>query len=373
MNTEQPTKENYFNWLKLSKEMEDFYKDTPLLEKLNNQKKLNPNTKPHIVFSDYDWTFKREGMLEETNINQELADQAMVPTIIVSGRNRRELLRHIIKDGFKLPEAISSSVGTELWILKKTLTKDQEKEILKEENLDQVLDLYEADPGYEKNLISKGYDKKSVLEKSRKMLDKIYKNHPNWNLGFQPNQEMVNDNGETIDLNTLKVSFNFYLPEDEKDESEFQEKVASEVARFFPEVKIIVCSDDFIGEKPGKKVRFNLDLLPVGKDYVVKYMREHFGTEGLVAGDSGNDLEMLLYSGAPASVLVGGSKPEAVSVVNKNIPEFREGRRVQRFELEDGTTGLIYVGNESELGPIGLRNASRFFSKFKAMRDRQRS
>lgn len=128
--------------------------------------------------------------------------------------------------------------------------------------------------------------------------------------------------------------------------------------------------------------KFNIDLLPLhaGKELAIRYLAEKFGLKGFAAGDSGNDLSMLLEGGQPA-ILVGGARQEAKTIVletgepspRSDVREFRQEDLIQKIYVggnhhDDAAKGIVNALSRGDFNPnnaVQLVNSLYQLSKTK--------
>jgi hypothetical protein len=136
-------------------------------------------------------------------------------------------------------------------------------------------------------------------------------------------------------------------------------EAAGVVARFqavlaaggFGGVRLVLSHSRPVG---GDVYRFNLDIVAHSKADAVQYMTREYGCGGVVAGDSGNDADMLLDAG-DVGVVVGGSKPEIVRMLAEQAP-LRVTRHFRVLARPHGVR-LLYVDPSARRGPESLLHA----------------
>ncbi len=98
----------------------------------------------------------------------------------------------------------------------------------------------------------------------------------------------------------------------------------------------------------------------------VVYIAEKTGVGfKVVAGDSSNDLEMLMGSKGDVSIIVGGSRPEILKVVDQNILNNEINKDVKVIKDSDGNIKKIYYREiGSRRGPDSI---SKIFKDVKIM------
>lgn len=116
--------------------------------------------------------------------------------------------------------------------------------------------------------------------------------------------------------------------------------LAGQARKYFAPFKIIVCEEihhnaTLPADVPKRK--FCLDIVPATKADAITYLVNKLGiTGGFKAGDSGNDVDMLLYPDNLVPILVGGYKPEAYAAIRAELTDdgggplhtLKDGRRI---------------------------------------------
>lgn len=175
-----------------------------------------------------------------------------------------------------------------------------------------------------------------------------------------------------------KISFYFFSKQGQLDE------VSKIFADKFPDQKIIICEEISYNSKLSSEnelKKYCLDIVPFTKGDAVNYLLKVTGiNRGIVAGDSGNDVDMLLESKNLNGVLVGGYKKEAILSLKRVINDssdsnWKNGKRsFQRVVNPDGIVKNIYIEPESEKRKASesiaraieiLERAERIFGKNK--------
>ncbi len=139
-----------------------------------------------------------------------------------------------------------------------------------------------------------------------------------------------------------------------------------------PNIKVVFSHNESLSSD---RHRFNIDLVPVTKTDVIHYMSEKYHVVGVVAGDSGNDTDMLLDS--QIATIVGGAKPELLEVM-KTLESAREVKGIgqKHLRLVQSETGentqLLYIEPDQQeaKGPQSLEKALHAFELLDAIRKR---
>ncbi|OQA03656.1 MAG: Sucrose-6F-phosphate phosphohydrolase [bacterium ADurb.Bin400] len=162
--------------------------------------------------------------------------------------------------------------------------------------------------------------------------------------------------GTTKDVQRFKISFHFYAAKPET--VAMIERLASSI---FPNHYTIICEE--IGYNRGLPAKtsirkYCLDVVAATKSTAVRYISTLTGvSEGIVAGDSGNDVDMLLENSKFHAVLVGGATSEAVSEIEKRLASKTKGS-VYKMVGRNGTTKSCYVERDPKrMGPESIIEA----------------
>lgn len=262
--------------------------------------------KRSALITDIDNTLYRAGHEDAVQAAWGLrakASEASYPIIAVTGGDYEQLVRGRI-ESHELPvlDVLVTSVGTEIRYLLSDGT-------------------YQKDQVYDKKLKDTGYDRLSVVKKAQQLIAEEKANGAK--VRFQdPAEEAKYLVRPDLTYLPYKVSLHFFA-EDNGDQ------MAIRFKHQFSRLKIVVCEEINHNAtlKPGeKRKKYCLDIMPATKADAVNYLIEKLKIEqGVVAGDSGNDIDMLLET--PKSfiaVAVGGHKVElkqaleAHKVANRN-------------------------------------------------------
>lgn len=261
-----------------------------LSEMLRAQKKLR---KPHsALITDIDNTFYRSGHRAAEVAAWELnkrANTAPYPIIAVTGNSFEHVRRRIENGELPVFQAVVGDVGTDMWLLESdgTFTRDQP---------------------YQKRLSGSGYNRRDVVQAARLLLP-FFRKH-GIRMQFQaPEKEAAYLTHPSPDYLPYKVSLHFF------GDDEAVELVQAIFENQFKNQKIVICEEihhnAMLGPAAGTK-KYCLDILAATKADAVNYLIKQFDLrQGVVAGDSGNDVSMLLETPDNfAAVAVGGHKPE---------------------------------------------------------------
>lgn len=298
----------------------NLYKLSSLVSKLERQRKNKPLKIPLCLFTDLDDTYilkywPSEEILDanpqkytDTILSPDTSmylptmqlksflDSHDIPCIAVSGRDLYQMNElknkfiEIIPDHPEIMDfdAIIGAVGTEIYI-------KQDKS-------------YQKDPAFEQICASSSYNKTKIYS----ILDQLI---PLIRSKFQPvafdfcKRDKKGSIGEHPPL-PYKISYEY------KATAESSEKIIELVTetlkqKGFGLVKILWSCPYPIDNTINK---YNVDIVPISKDQPITYLKNMLQVRAVVAGDSGNDYDMLAKA-ADIAVLVGNTKPELLKLM----------------------------------------------------------
>lgn len=280
---------------------------------------------PAAIFTDLDGTFVVDGndiAGQAAEAVRQRADAAEWPLIAVSGRDMPRLLREVAAEELPPFSALVGAVGTEIYL--------------------RVGNTYKSDQQYAA-LLAKKYDREQVLATLPTALASFparYAATPQTGKPYEP----------------FKVSFWFHLA----DPAQINEVLAI-TQRFYPQHKLIA-SDGIIYNalhSKAKTRRYNMDIVPASKSDALQYLMRTYGIErGIVAGDSGNDIDALLVPGLVA-VLVGGHQPEARNGLLAAHPHLPLGT----FHTAGPDKHILIDTHPARLGPESILLAIDFLEQ----------
>lgn len=342
---------------------------TDLFQKVARQKEKGEE--PAALFSDFDGTLF-SGDISKTAGLVNLAKQKDVPVIPVTGRGALAL--KALVDGFVAEynqqhpdqpveeinfDAIIGAVGTEIYIAK---SKDGKTE-------------YKKDEKYERQMIEQGFVRPEIARKVAELVTELSELHPELSIDYQ--DAFVDVEKEYLTGNVgakvqpFKISLNFNAKDTEEVElvrKHFEDK--------FPTLMVVISQAViYNSDNQDERKQYCLDILPVTKADAVDYLAKKVGvSQGLVAGDSGNDSTMLADSENLEAVLVGGHKPEARNNIDQSIVDNpdRRGRKFQTISSRNGGSKRVYIGENDKIGPDSIIHTAEVYErakKMKAVRD----
>ena len=300
-------------------ELRGIYKDSSISRKV--EKRKTNGLQQVVLFSDIDNTFYDRNNPDASRHLSDMLEKMSWGIVYVTGRDQE-----MVESQTDLPRAdvVVGSVGTEVYVLNSE-------------------DKYVRDEEFRRILLG-SWDREAIYQKAKDIVD----SHSD--ISFQPrdNPDLIGQEGH--EPQEFKISFHIF--------GELEK--AQEIVKLFDQiqgVKVIFSTDI---HNPNK---FNLDLLPEtgGKELAVQYLSSKLGIKGFVAGDSGNDLGMLLDSGHPA-ILVGGAQEETKAAVinyqedglfDKQIRRMPNGKeiRIGIDKIDDASLGIINALQQADFNP----------------------
>jgi hydroxymethylpyrimidine pyrophosphatase-like HAD family hydrolase len=306
------------------------------------------------LFSDIDNTFYRKDRAETSLELSKQADSLSYPCVAVTGNNFGAIERRI--ESGELPDfdGIVGAVGNEIWL--KQISKDE-----------QGKPVYVKDEEFERLLILGGFDREQIAHKAASMLDQIRDMAPESEFDYQPSTkdaEIKYLAGEKVEVQPFKVSFHFLASSDQEIDN-----LMKEVSATFPDQKIVMCEEIGYNSKvgEGEPLKYCVDIVAATKADAVNYLTRILEVKrGLVAGDSGNDLNMLLENDINMEgITVGGYKPEVARELDK-ITVSKSGSGTFRKVIgEDGVPRRMYIepDQNKNLGPDSIMRAAKIFQR----------
>lgn len=295
-----------------------------------------------IAFTDIDNSFYRPDRAATTSEIGVQAENLNYPIVAVTGNDFTGVLKRIESGELPPFEMIIGSVGTEIWVRQAETNT------------------YKPDRAYEKELENSGYHRPQVAELVSQFISQVNGAEPDLQVEYQnPVGELVYlQSADDSKIQPFKISCFFYA----SSESEVANltQLANEK---FPNQALVVCEEIGYNSRlePGdQRKKYNLDILPITKAGAVAYTCDLLDVKkGLVAGDSGNDIDMLIDSGTLVAVVVGGAKNELVQAVNTQAPT-EKPTSFRKVTTETGQTKAYYVERDfSRLGPDSIARAAQ--------------
>lgn len=217
------------------------------------------------------------------------------PIIAVTG-NSYAVVRHRLDSGELPPlEVIVGSVGTEVWIRKATN--------------------YVFDAVYDSHLQQTGYQHRQVADGASKIMQILNAKIPTASVTFQ----------DTNDNTIYKTSLYFYA-----DTLATVAIITQAFTSHFTKFKIVICEEIHYNaslQSNDQPKKYCLDIVPATKADAVNYLINTYRLkQGIVAGDSGNDIDMLLETpDSFIAVAVGGHKDELARALTAATTDGTDG------------------------------------------------
>lgn len=329
------------------------YIDSECLQMIKEQER--EERPPAALFTDIDDTFVRKDRADASRKLFEDLQKENYPVIAVTGNSFSGVEKRIQSGELPYFPIIAGAVGTEIHVRHE---KDGNK-------------LYKKDEAYEQMLLEKGYNRLELAKKGQQMIKDLggknakYKEpHPEWRLVFQePDKEQEFIEGKANTETLFKLSFHAFAASEES-----LEALKTEVSRRFPEQYVVLSEEINYNsqmQEGDTNKKYNIDILPTTKADVVEHIADKTGvTFRVVAGDSGNDLEMLMGSKGDVSIIVGGAKPDLLGFIDRYIDFGNEDRKII-YRVDKGET-LCYREMGMGRGPESISKV------FKILKDIQK-
>lgn len=245
-----------------------------------------------------------------------------IALILVTGTSFNEVKTRITDGELPLPDAIIAAVGTDIWLRRGTT--------------------WQRDEAYASLLERSGYKKSEVILAASRFIACA---RSGYELTFQ----------QLGPGNDLKVSLHFMASH--KDAA----MLSQQASKFFAPFKTIVCEEIHFNAalpRDSRRLKFCLDIVPSTKADAVSYLVNTLGIEqGFKAGDSGNDVDMLLNPDVLQPILVGGYKSEAHTTITQELAANSKG---PLHTLRDGRT--LYIETGERIAAESLTYAIRLLS-----------
>lgn len=300
-----------------------------------------------VLFADVDDTYYRPDRKDVSDKLSKIAEKNNIPIVAVTGNGFNHVFKRISNGELPYFSAIAGLVGTEVWVLHK-----DENGAMK----------YVKDTEYEEGILKKGFDRKALVVLANDTIVSFKDAHPSWGFDFQhPEVEASYLKGEQIEVEPFKISFFSFSPSKED-----IDKMSEDLRLRFPNQKIVVSEDAVYSQslQTDAPKRYCVDILPVTKADAVKYISDAMGVDvAAVAGDSGNDSDMLIDSG-DISIEVGGSKPELDKVVGDTLADASASGRGSFRTVTKGGAKLYYRERDSNRrGPESIVHVAKILSR----------
>ncbi len=328
-----------------------------VLETIIKKQRNSPDNYTQAIFTDIDDTLYKTG--HERAMAEFIAtlQERSIPLIAVTG-NDFVGVRDRTKAG-QLPyfAAIIGSVGTEIWFLHEN-SKGKK--------------YYKQDKEYKKQLDALNFDRPALIVQSKKLIAELAKTKPEWKFDFQiPEREMKEGAKKEQWYQPFKISFFFYA------EADAVEDIQVFIKSQFPNLGVVVCEEIWYTASHRKDIKIKkycVDVVPVTKRHAVEHVCKTTGiTKGIVAGDSGNDLEMLIETANLNAVLVGGHTDFARSVADNASQVSQRKRNFRHIYTQKGKLRkILFVDqNPDRIAASSLLFAFKSFERMEILRQVQ--
>ncbi|MDP2789550.1 MAG: HAD family hydrolase [bacterium] len=333
-------------------ESQDVYENSPYA--LMRAEQAERGEKFTVAFSDVDNTFHRKDRQEASNELFASATEHGYPIVAVTGNDLVGIAKRQATGELPKFPILIGSVGTEIDVLQADGT-------------------YKRDEAYRQMLLKeKHYDRPTIARSAAEMIHDLADRIPEADLHYQGTEQspyrqaeeayLENSEANAHKVQEFKVSFHFFA-----DSPEGVEAIAKEAAQRFPGQELVICEEiNYNNQLPPDEQRkkYCLDVVPITKAGAVEYVAKHTGVEkGIVAGDSGNDTDMLMKSGKLQAVVVGGAKSELVGAADQVSQEKPGKSSFRRVLGEDGTLKAIYVERGERKGSESIAYAGEVLKR----------
>lgn len=301
------------------------------------------------IFTDIDNTFYREDRKDASMVLAQAAMRSDVPLVAVTGNDIATVQQRIASGQLPQFQIIIGAVGTEIAVL----TKNPDGTVF-----------YGKDTLYE-DAFQANFPRRTIVEQTEDIIKKAQESMPGRQIAFQhANLEEKFLQGENPHQ-PYKVSCNFFADSEEKIDF-----VRKSFQANFPNQKIIISEE--IGHNGQMKPedtnkKYNIDVVPATKADAIRYVQSQEAVDfAIVAGDSGNDADMLTNVGNVA-ILVGGAKQEAKDAIVAALGVSMRGgsRSFTRVSDTDKTKFYYQERNVADrLGPQSILHALRILLRF---------
>jgi len=308
-------------WQELSPEnFPECYQNTSFLKKIIAQAAEGPR---EVLISDIDWTFYHKDIPEETDRLYQTLEKVGIPVCYCTGR---DLERVTGQPDLPQPDLAITAVGTEIWV------RQQD-------------DSFQKDPLYRERLLQDWQ-----RDKIYQLAQDCVQQNPNV-LVFQDRDKPENQGKPEMPTpEEFKISLYFYGGQEEarKMEEKMKELFGGEIG--------IVFSTNWREENC-----FYVDILPkleakTGKAMPIHYLKSLAGFRSIVAGDGGNDADMLFGSGSQA-IVVGNFLPEMPGIISSLSEKEADWRpNLTGFKVGESRND-VYLAAKEDIGPRAILKA----------------
>ena len=293
------------------------YQGSPFLDKLKRQAEEGHR---EVLVSDIDWTFYHQDLPSETDQLFQLLEKNGIPIAYCTGRGLEKV---VSQDDLPLPDLAIPAVGTEIWV------KDREGELRSDQNY--------ADQ------LRKNWDRSKIYSQLVELVGS------NQKIVFQ-DRDLPDQSDPDLPAQEFKISLNFQGTKEEalELEQEMKSTLGEEIG--------VIFSTNWREENT-----FYVDILPTyhgktGKAMPIQYLKDMIGFRSIVAGDGGNDADMLFNTGSQ-SIVVGNHLPEMKGILESLPDKDSNWRPKLTSHTSGGERNDVYIADPSEIGPLAIKNA----------------
>ncbi len=293
-----------------------------------------------VAYTDVDNTFYRQ---DRHDVAQELgraASEGGYPIIAVTGNDYGGMMNRINSGELPRFDLIIGAVGTEVWALQ----EDGQT--------------YAPDRFFERTLQESGYQRPEVAAKVGQFIDSMNTARPDLTIALQRAEEEAAylRGNAAANVQPFKISCTFFASS-EAEVAEFSQSTNI----WFPEQKAVICEEiGYNSQLPAGQWprKYNLDVLPITKLGAIEYTSDLLDVkQGIVAGDSGNDIDMLLQSDSLTAVVVGGAKNELRQAASAATAEKQTRWRTGE---QNGSSKTVFIEDQpDQLGPDSVLHAAK--------------
>ncbi len=300
-----------------------------------------------VLFSDIDRTAYRKGV-DNSSLTKQI-DDGFWGLVYITGRHLHGVVELLQSGKLKKPHAVATNVGTRLYYLDENSADKPERDLTCQDFIE--------DNEFIKKTRNCGFSKSDVHAKGKSLIQEMSYLNPDFHLEFQEQEKDINWKHIGTIVDPFKVSFVYCLP------SECPNEVKKDFIKKIKEHFKGYCTVISIALDSPQKNTWCLDVVPFAKDKAIKYLNKKMQVKGVIAGDSGNDIHMLLGQIGEATrdflrICVGGTTHDVLEEIAK--VSIRQEIASWVFRKPNQSDEFMYAYIESRkdcLGPISLARA----------------
>lgn len=304
-----------------------------------------------VIFADLDDTFYHP---EVPNVSQQLytyCQEKKWPIVILTGNSFNGVMAKISNGILPAFSVIVGHVSTDMWI------QDAQNPLT-----------YRQDTDFEEYIRQRKFDRGQIIEKGFNLIQTQQKKLPEF--AFQNTEAERKFIKTRVTQEPYKVSFFLTASSVAK-----VARIKTILENHFKPYTVLISDHTAYNRTQKKKwpKKFCLDILPLSKGDAVNYLARLLAIKkGIVAGDSGNDIQMLMDTPPQLlSVLVGGSKAEALAAIRKaTISHDTHQPGIRVIVNARGSKKLCYVEPDtSRRGPESILKALTYIDQKASLTD----